>query len=210
MLRRLVADIDGALTPSMPVGAPQGGAPPVFEDGPADVLAAMPGSTFAADPGSDAGPGAGDLHVIFELGGSPFAVPAAALVEVRPFTPPMPIPGVSPWVLGIESFQAETLSIVDLAAFFGFASLLRSEDARTLVVFDPRSRRRPLTGLAVDAVATHEWLPSGGPGNPSTATPLAGRLGRLTRRILERRGRALTVLDLEALLLSPDFSDTRS
>lgn len=148
--------------------------------------------------------GEGALHVIFELAGSAFAVPAADLAELKVFESPMPIPGVPPWVLGIETFRGETLSVTDLACFLGFSSLTRTKLARTMVVFDPRNRRTVLTGLVVDAVSTHEWLPDRG-GNSDAAKGLSGRLGRFTQRIIEVKGRALAVLDLDALLRSEEF-----
>lgn len=167
---------------------------------------ATPDSTPLAGPRAakvESIEGEGVLHVLFELGGSAFAVPAALLAEVEAYEPPMPIPGVPDWLLGIESFRGEVLSITDLAALLGFSKLVPSAHARTLVVSDPRSRR-PLTGLAVDAVITHQWLPAT-EGGEAAAEALGGRLGRFARRIIELDGRALAELELEALLASEEF-----
>ncbi|MEM6794330.1 MAG: chemotaxis protein CheW [Acidobacteriota bacterium] len=206
MLRELVRRIDGAL-----------------DDGRAGAAAPDPGPSDDASPAADPGPatpsapeapavprdqaafeGEGGLHLIFELAGSSFAIPAVGLAEVKVYEEPMPIPGVPPWILGIESFRGEALSVTDLAAFLGFSKLTGTELARLIVVHDPRSPKRVLTGLAVDAVATHEWLPGHG-GRDAGSAALTGRLGRFTQRILDIGDRALAVLDLEGLLDSEEF-----
>ena len=192
MLRELVLGIDAQL--------PEQSEPP-----PVPEVAAASGHGPAPVVSME---GEGVLHVIFELGGSAFAVPAASLAEVEPYEPPMPIPGVPDWLLGIESFRGEVLSITDLAAWLGFSKLVPSKHARTLIVFDPRSPKRPLTGLAVDGVITHQWLPQT-EGGEAAAEALGGRLGRFARRIIEIDGRALAELELDALLTSEEFLDLR-
>lgn len=148
--------------------------------------------------------GEGVLHVVFRLGRTTLAVPGALLAEIKPYGRPIPIPGVPHWLQGIESYQGETLSVVDLAAFLGCGALAESATARLMVIYEPGSRRRVLTGFAVDSVATHAWLPETDGGADLS---LAGRLGSFTDCMLELDGRTLAVLDLEALLQSDDFRE---
>lgn len=196
MLRELVARIDAGLDldPGLEIRSERGAESSVGAAEPAPPQSAV---VTPLD-------GEGILHVIFELGGSVFSFPAAACTEVRLFEAPMPIPSVPPWILGIESFRGEVLSVTDLSAFLGFSKLTPTDLSRTLVVFDPRSSRRALTALAVDAVLTHQWLPeiSGG---VKAAAGLGGRLGRFAERIIELDGRTVAVLNIEALLNSQEF-----
>ncbi|MEM1178338.1 MAG: chemotaxis protein CheW [Acidobacteriota bacterium] len=196
MLRELVARVDAGLDLDA-------AAEPVEVRG-AEPAALTPsvGAPSAARVSSVDGEGV--LHVLFELGGSVFSFAASACAEVRPYVAPMPIPSVPPWILGIESYLGEVLSVTDLSAFLGFSQLTATEFSRAMVVFDPRVAKRPLTALAVDAVLTHQWLPETS-GGEKAAAALGGRLGQFAERIVELDGRTVAVLNIEALLGSEDF-----
>ncbi|MEO1367829.1 MAG: chemotaxis protein CheW [Acidobacteriota bacterium] len=200
MLREIVARIDAGLdleagVPASTPGRGESSTPPRAEVG------APPRAPAAKVISQD---GEGVLHVLLELGGSIFSFPAAACAEVRPYEAPMPIPSVPTWILGIESFRGEVISVSDLSAFLGFSKLTPTVHSRSVVVFDPRTSKRALTVLAVDAVLTHQWLPEE-TGGEKAAAALGGRLGRFAERIVELDGRTVAVLDIEALLSSQEF-----
>ncbi|MEO1084466.1 MAG: chemotaxis protein CheW, partial [Acidobacteriota bacterium] len=184
MLRELVARIDAGLDLESEVPSPSPGRGAGSPQSPAEPETPAPRASAAKVASQD---GEGVLHVLFELGGSIFSFPAAACAEVRPYEAPMPIPSVPPWILGIESFRGEVLSVSDLSAFLGFSKLTPTDHSRAVVVFDPRTTKRALTVLAVDAVLTHQWLPEK-TGGEKAAAALGGRLGRFAERIVELDG----------------------
>ncbi|MEM8996312.1 MAG: chemotaxis protein CheW, partial [Acidobacteriota bacterium] len=200
MLREIVARIDAGLDLEAEVPASTPGRGAELPPPPAEPMTS-PRASAAKVTSRD---GEGVLHVLFELGGSIFSLPAAACAEVRPYEAPMPIPSVPPWILGIESFRGEVISVSDLSAFLGFSKLTPTDHSRAVVVFDPRTSKRALTLLAVDAVLTHQWLPER-TGGEKAAAALGGRLGRFAERIVELDGRTVAVLDIEALLSSQEF-----
>lgn len=67
------------------------------------------------------------LHLLIDLEGSRYALPAAAIEEIAPLLAVTPLPGAPRGIAGAVNFRGETLPVVDLAM------LLLGRPARALM-----------------------------------------------------------------------------
>ncbi len=61
----------------------------------------------------------GARHIVFELAGSPYAVPIENVREVVRPSRPTPVPGLPEWMPGVANVRGDIVSIVDLPLFLG-------------------------------------------------------------------------------------------
>lgn len=127
----------------------------------ADILAAYEASPGGGDPlhrfadaaaavATPAAPAATrtSRHVIFELAGQRYGVPAAHTHEVLRVGPISRVPGAPRYVRGVTSIRGRVIVVVEVRQRLGLAALELDDRARLLVV-DSAGRR---FALLVDAV----------------------------------------------------------
>ncbi len=75
----------------------------------------------------------GTLHVVFKVGGSEYALPAADVLQMESFTSATPVPGSRPWVAGVMQVRGRIVPVVDARVRFGLPPLERTLDSRVVV-----------------------------------------------------------------------------
>ncbi len=88
-----------------------------------------------------------DLHVLFQVDGADYVLPASDVVHMESFGGATRVPGTAPWVAGLVQIRGRVVPVVDLRARFGLPPIERGLDARVVVV----QRGERLVGLLVDA-----------------------------------------------------------
>lgn len=88
-----------------------------------------------------------DLHVVFQVGGGDYAIPAAQVVVMESFSGATAVPSTPSWVRGLVQIRGEVVPVVDLRARFGLDALAGQElDHRVVVVREGQRR----VGLLVE------------------------------------------------------------
>jgi purine-binding chemotaxis protein CheW len=87
------------------------------------------------------------LFVVFKVGGSEYALPAAEVLQMESFAGATAVPGVAGYVAGIVQVRGKVVPVVDLRARFGLAQVERTLDSRLVV---GQSGTRPVA-LLVDS-----------------------------------------------------------
>ena len=86
------------------------------------------------------------LHVVFEVGGAHYALPAKVVLELESFGEVTPVPGTVRHVAGIVHIRGQVIPLVDLRVRFGLPPAAASLDRRVIVV-EHQGRR---VGLLAD------------------------------------------------------------
>ena len=73
------------------------------------------------------------LHVVFKVGGSEYALPAADVLQMESFTAATPVPGARPFVKGVMQVRGRIVPVVDLRVRFGLPPLPATLDSRVVV-----------------------------------------------------------------------------
>ncbi len=124
-----------------------------------------------ARPMMGAGEGPGESLVTFTRGAR-YALPVAAIREVRPYGPPQPLPGVPSFVAGLVSVRGGVVPAIDLGLFFGAPV---AGDAAALIVVADGALAVALLAETIDAVA---GIPQTSLGRlPAGTPPLAREYG---------------------------------
>ena len=123
------------------------------------------------------------MFVQLRLGAERYALAVEHVLEITPFSPPTPLPGARPDLLGLVALRGRVLPVYDAAGILG-ASGERSP-ARIVVIVDGATR----AGVAVDEVSEVGPLPAPEPADE----PL------LSGTVLHD-GCAIGVVDARALL----------
>lgn len=106
-----------------------------------------------------AGPSNEELHVVFGLSDSEYAVPMSAVTEiVRPLASSR-LPNVPEWIPGVSNLRGEILPVVDLGALFRLQPEGQMREVRMLVVKPPESEL--VAALLVDRVVEVSTLDIG-------------------------------------------------
>jgi chemotaxis signal transduction protein len=103
------------------------------------------------------------VHVQVRLGGEAYALPASDVLEVAPLELPTPIPGASPFVLGVRNVRGRVVPVFALGALTGASgagpAVGGASGPGRLCVAAHGDR---VAGLAVDDVTDVGELPDGG------------------------------------------------
>lgn len=83
-----------------------------------------------ARPMTRAGEGPGESLVTFTRGAR-YALPVAAIREVRPYASPQPLPGAPSFVVGLVTARGGVVPAVDLGTFFGAPA---ASDPQSLII----------------------------------------------------------------------------
>lgn len=97
------------------------------------------------------------LHVVFEVAGSGYVLPATVVLELESFGEVTPVPGTPPHVAGIVHIRGQVIPLVDLRRRFGLPPGPASIDRRVLVI-EHEGRR---VGLLVDVAREVARIPRG-------------------------------------------------
>lgn len=134
------------------------------------------------------------LHVVFEVGGAGYVLPATIVRELESFGEVTPVPGTPPHVAGIVHVRGQVLPLVDLRVRFGLPPGTPSLDRRVIVV-EHEGRR---IGLLVDLAREVARLP------PAAFEPppelVAEHAGGLVKAVTRHGARLLMLLDCERAL----------
>lgn len=100
-----------------------------------------PGATMPPSPASTTPPGpagalngAGALHVLFQVAGASYVIPAKDVVHMDAYEGATKVPGTPPWVAGLVQIRGRVLPVVDLRARFGLGAVEAALGARVVVV----------------------------------------------------------------------------
>lgn len=86
------------------------------------------------------------LHVLFQVAGNQYALPAGDVLHMESYTGAVPVPGTLPYVAGIMQMRSRVVPIVDLRARFGLPAVEPTLDSRVVVV----QHGTRIVGLLVD------------------------------------------------------------
>jgi chemotaxis signal transduction protein len=138
------------------------------------------------------------------VNGEAFGLPLRQLIGVEPISRIVPVPNVPPWLLGVTYHQSRVLSVTDLGAFLelGPAAALAEGTARLLIAADGDNA----VAFAVPAVTGVVSVQADQVG-PVPSAP-ASPVNRFLRGLVFDGDRKVGLLDLVALLRSPEFQTT--
>jgi purine-binding chemotaxis protein CheW len=198
------APADLPLDPGVEPAPQPAAAPQPDESGPAtllDALRAEPAPLFdLAAAAAPALPLRRDRFVVFAVADTAFAVRETSVTEVERIPAITPVPRVPAWLRGVTSLRGEVLSVVDLRVYLGLDPT--SPHAGRLLVVRLTDGELSL-GLLVDRVERIATLAADGVRPPES--PLDGPLAPYLAGVAHLGGRAVAVLDLDALLTSADL-----
>lgn len=92
------------------------------------------------------------LHVMFQVGGTDYVVPASDVLQMESFTGATLVPGVPAHVAGLVQLRGQVIPVVDVRARFGLPPAERSLDARIIVVGQGERRVALLVDRAREVV----------------------------------------------------------
>lgn len=134
------------------------------------------------------------LHVMFQVGGTEYVVPAADVMQMESFSGATEVPGAPPHVAGVVQLRGEVLPVLDVRARFGLAPQDRSPDARIIVV--QRQERR--VALLVDRAREVIDLRAEEFREPPEL--VSAQAAGFVRSIAQREHRVLMLVDLEKVI----------
>jgi purine-binding chemotaxis protein CheW len=75
-----------------------------------------------------------DLHVLFDVGGSEYVLPAREVLQMESYSGATHVPGAPDYVTGLIQVRGRVLPVVDLRRRFGLPKAELGEDSRVVVV----------------------------------------------------------------------------
>jgi purine-binding chemotaxis protein CheW len=75
-----------------------------------------------------------ELHIVFGVAGTEYAVPASAVIMMESFTGATAVPGVPVYVEGLMTVRGRVVPVVDLRVLFGFEREAPTLNTRVVVV----------------------------------------------------------------------------
>jgi purine-binding chemotaxis protein CheW len=139
--------------------------------------------------------------IVFVLAETSLAVPLQDVLEIHRMPRITPIPNVPGWILGVTNLRGDILSVVDLRGLLGLGA---SPSERSGLIMVVRSRDHELTtALVVDRVPGMVNLDPDRFSMPTSG--LDGPIAQYLRGVAEDRDRLLALIDLDALLRSPEM-----
>ena len=74
------------------------------------------------------------LHVVFEVAGAEYALPASEVLAMESYTGATVVPGAAPYVAGLVQIRGRVVPVIDLRARFGLPAIEPTLDSRVVVV----------------------------------------------------------------------------
>lgn len=134
------------------------------------------------------------LHVVFEVGGAHYLLPATLVRELESFGEVTPVPGTVRHVVGIVHIRGQVMPLVDLRLRFGLPAGEPSLDRRVIVV-EHEGRR---VGLLVDVAREVARVPAAAFDEPPEL--VAEHAGGLVKAVTRLGARLVMLLDCERVL----------
>jgi purine-binding chemotaxis protein CheW len=131
--------------------------------------------------------------VVFELGGSCFALPGAALSEILPYTRVFPIPGCPEVIEGAINVRGDIESVIRLSSLLGLHEVPAGRHTSILLARGAALR----SGLRVDQVVDVVDVAETAIDSVMTTVPAAIR--SVAAGTFMHQGRACTLLDVELI-----------
>lgn len=134
------------------------------------------------------------LHVMFQIAGADYVVPAADVAQMESFAGATAVPGAPAHVAGLVQLRGQVLPVVDVRARFGLPPAERTSDARIIVV--GRQERR--VALLVDrAREVIDVKPDEFRDPPDL---VAAQAAGFVRSIAQRERRVLMLVDVDRVI----------
>lgn len=134
------------------------------------------------------------LHVLFQVGGTDYVVPAADVIQMESFAGATHVPGAPPHVAGLVQLRGQVLPVIDLRVRFGLAPVERTGDSRIVVVAEGERRVALLVDRGREVVDLR-------PDEFHVPPELVSEQAAGYVRSIARRGeRVLMLLDLEKVM----------
>jgi len=87
------------------------------------------------------------LHVLFNVAGAQYVIPAADVLQMESFTSATKVPGAPPYVAGLVLIRGRVVPVIDVRARFGLPPVEPTLDSRIVVI----SEEQRTVGLLVDS-----------------------------------------------------------
>ena len=134
------------------------------------------------------------LHVMFQVGGTNYVLPASDVTQMESFTGATLVPGAPAHVAGLVQLRGQVVPVVDVRARFGLPSAERSLDARIIVVGQGERR----VALLVDRAREVVDLGPDAFRNPPEL--VAERSAGFVRSIAQADSRVFMLVDVEKVI----------
>jgi len=134
------------------------------------------------------------LHVMFQVGGAEYVLPASDVLQMETFSGATLVPGAPAHVAGLVQLRGQVIPVVDVRARFGLPPVERSLDARIIVV--GRGERR--VALLVDRAREVVQLRPEAFRDPPDL--VAERAAGFVRSIAQSDARVFMLVDVEKII----------
>jgi purine-binding chemotaxis protein CheW len=134
------------------------------------------------------------LHVVFQVGGAEYALPAAQVLHMETYGGATPVPGAAPFVLGLVQVRSRVVPVIDLRVRFGLPAVEPTLDSRVVVT----EHAERVVGLLVDR--GREVLKLEVTEEQATPRVLADEAHGFVRAVARTGGRLILLLDLPRVL----------
>lgn len=134
------------------------------------------------------------LHVVFKVGDSEYALPAAEVLQLEAYEGATQVPGAPPFVSGIVQVRGRVVPVVDMRARFSLPAAERTLDSRIILV----AVEDRVVGLLVDSAREVIALPPGELQAPPRL--VAERSEGFVRSVARVGGRLLMLVDTRKVI----------
>jgi purine-binding chemotaxis protein CheW len=134
------------------------------------------------------------LHVMFQVGGTDYVLPASEVAQMESFAGATLVPGAPAHVAGLVQLRGQVIPVVDVRARFGLPPAERSLDARIIVVGQQGRRVALLVDRAREVV---DLVPEAFRDPPEL---VAERSAGFVRSIAQADSRVLMLVDVEKVI----------
>ncbi len=116
----------------------------------------------------------------FEVGGSRYALPLAAVVEVADFGPVAAVPGLPAGLGGVTNLHGEAVPVLHAASLLGIPWEEVPDPGHLLVIAEPGSEALRMAMPVDRVISLAEHAPGPAVGGPDVVVERASVLGRIT------------------------------
>lgn len=134
------------------------------------------------------------LHVLFQVGGTDYVLPASEVTQMESFEGATLVPGAPAHVAGVVQLRGQVIPVVDVRARFGLPRAERSPEARIIVV-DRQERR---VALLVDRA--REVIDLGPDAFRAAPEVVAERSAGFVRSIAQADRRVLMLVNVDEII----------
>ncbi len=154
----------------------------------------MPELAAPCDPREICTVATSEPYILFELAGTPYAVPSSAVQRMEMIEHVTPVPNAPPYVDGLVFSRGRVVPAVNLRRRFGFATAEYDPKTRLIVV----AHRDRIVGLVVDSA--REFVTISADAIQPPPEGLAGTSGNYLSGIATVADRVILILDVAEIL----------